>query len=107
MLLHGCRQLHSPGKTEDVFEDIVEEIEERSDTSNYKVKSPLAKGKNKELIGIKKVELVGKIMKKIVALRSKRYRYLTDYGCVEKKGQNELCDQARDKIPRLQKEHEE
>ena len=47
MLLHGCRQLHSPGKTEGVLEDIVEEIEERSDTSNYKVKSPLAKGKNK------------------------------------------------------------
>lgn len=46
-------------------------------------------------------------MKKIVASRSKRYRYLTDYGCVEKKGRKELCDQTRDKIPRLQKEHEE
>ena len=69
MLLHDADSFIVHVKPENVFEDILEDIEDRFDTSNYKFKSPLAIGKHKKLIGIKKVELVGKIMKKIVILR--------------------------------------
>ena len=35
-------------KTEDFYEDIVGDIEERFGTSNYEVNRPLPKGKNKK-----------------------------------------------------------
>ena len=72
-------------KPGDVFEDIAEDIEQRFHTSNYKVKSPLAIGKNRKLIAMMNDELGAKIKKKIVVLRPKMYRYLTDDGCVDKK----------------------
>ena len=56
MLLHDADSFIVHGKPENIFEDILEDIEERFDTSNYNFKSPLAIGKHKKLIGIKKVE---------------------------------------------------
>ena len=38
-------------KTEDVYEDIADDIKKWFDTSNYKVNRPLPTGKNKKLIG--------------------------------------------------------
>ena len=47
-------------KTEDVYEDIANDVEKRFDTSNYEVNRPLPKGKNKKVIGLMKGELGGK-----------------------------------------------
>ena len=51
-------------------------VEKGYDTSNYTVKRPLPRGKNKKIIGMMKDELGGKIMKE---------SYLTDDGKIDKK----------------------
>ena len=43
-------------KTEDFYEDIVDDVEKRFDISNYEVNRPLRKGMNKKVIGLKKDE---------------------------------------------------
>ena len=63
-------------KTEDFYEDIANEVENRFDTSNYEVNRPLLKGKNKKPIWLMKDELGGKIVKKFIALRPKTYSCL-------------------------------
>ena len=65
-------------KTEDVDKDIADDIEERFDTSNYKVSRPLPTGKNEKVIGLMKDELGGKIMTEFVALRPKTYSLMDD-----------------------------
>ena len=57
-------------KTEDVYEDIADEVEKRFDTSNYEVNRLW---KNKKVIGLMKDELEGKIMTEFSALRPKTY----------------------------------
>ena len=37
-------------KTDDIYEDIAEDVETRFDTSNYELDRPLPKGKNKKVI---------------------------------------------------------
>ena len=81
-------------KTEDLYEDIANDVEKRFDTSNYevdakrifvrKIHRPLPTGKNKKVIGLMKDELGGKIITEFVALRPKTYAYLTD-DCKEDK----------------------
>ena len=44
-------------KTEDFYEDIANDVEKGSDTSNYEVNRPLPKGKNKKVIQLMKDEL--------------------------------------------------
>ena len=53
-------------KTEDVYEDIADDVEKRFDTSNYEVNRPLPTGKNKKVIGLMKDNLGGKIITKFV-----------------------------------------
>ena len=62
------------------YEDIANDVENRFDTSNYEVKRPLPMGKNKKIIGLMKDELGGKIITEFVTLRPKTYSYLTDDG---------------------------
>ena len=64
--------------------DIDIDVEDRFDTSNYKVYRPLPTGKNKKVIGLMKDELGGKVITEFVALRPKTYSYLTD-DCKEDK----------------------
>ena len=71
-------------KTNDFYKDIANDVENRFDTSNYEVNRPLPMGKNKELIGLMKDELGGKIITEFVTLRPKTYSYLTD-DCKEDK----------------------
>ena len=71
-------------KTEDFYKDIADDVEKRSDTSNYEVNRSLPTGKNKKVIGLMKDELGGKIMTEFVALSPKTYSYLTD-DCKEDK----------------------
>ena len=71
-------------KTEDFYEDIANDVEERFDTSNYEVNRPLPKGKNfKKIFGLMKDELRGKMMTEFAALRPKIY--LMDDGNSDKK----------------------
>ena len=58
-----------PIKTEDIYEDIAEELETGFDTSNFELDRPLNKRKKRKLIGLMKNELGGKIIKKVVELR--------------------------------------
>ena len=77
-VLYGYRQFHCIHKTDDIYEDIAEDFETRFGFSNYDLKRPLPKGKNRKVIGAMKDELSGKIMKKFVGLRAKTYSYLAD-----------------------------
>ena len=48
-------------KTEDVYENIADDVKKRFDTSNYEVNRPLPTGKNKKVIRLMKDELGGNI----------------------------------------------
>ena len=65
-------------KTEDFYEDIIDDVEKRFDTPNYECNRPLPTGKNKKEIGLMKDELGGKIMTDFVAFTPKTYSYLMD-----------------------------
>ena len=62
-------------KTEDFYKDIAEDVETRFDTSGYAPGRPLPIENNKKVIGLKKDELGGKIMKEFISLRPKMYSY--------------------------------
>ena len=62
-------------KTEYLYKDIVDNVEKKFDTSNYEVKRPLPKGKNKKVNGLVKDKLGRKITTIFVALRPKTYSY--------------------------------
>ena len=64
-------------KTEDFYSDISGDVTERFDTSGYDKADarPLPIGLNKEVIGLMKDELGGKIMTEFVALKPKSYAY--------------------------------
>ena len=72
-------------KTNDFYEDIANDVENRFDTSNYEVNRPLPMGKNKKIIGLMKDELGRKIVMEIVTLKPKTYLYLHDDGKEDKK----------------------
>ena len=65
-------------KTKDFYKDIAKDVEERFDTSNYDFDRPLPKGKNKKVIGLMKDELGDGIITEFVALRPKKYSYMTN-----------------------------
>ena len=72
-------------KTNDFYEDIANDVENRFDTSNYEVSRPLPMGENKKVIGLMKDEIGGKIITEFVTLRPKTYLFLTDDGKEDKK----------------------
>ena len=49
-------------KTNDFYEDIASDVENRFDASKYEVNRPLPTGKNKKIIGLMKDALGGKII---------------------------------------------
>ena len=63
-------------KTDDIYKNIAEDVENRFDTLSYELDRPLPNGKNKNVIGLMKGELGGKTMTKFVVLRGKAYSYL-------------------------------
>ena len=67
-------------KTEDVYEDVADDVEKRIDTSNYEVHRLLSTGKKKKVIGLMRDELGGKIMTGFAVLRPKTYSNLIDDG---------------------------
>ena len=74
-------------KTEDFYEDIIDDVKKWFDLSNYDEddKRPLPIGKNKKVIGPFKYELGGKITIEFVGLRTKTWSYLMDNGSEHKK----------------------
>ena len=74
-------------KTEDFQEDFANDVEKWCNTSNYDEndKTPPPIGKNKNVIGIFKDELGGKMMIEFVRLRAKTYAYLMDDNTEKKK----------------------
>ena len=72
-------------KTNDFYEDVASDVENRFNTSNYEVNRPLPMGRNKKVIGLMKDELGGEIITEFVTLRPKTYSSLTDDGKEDKK----------------------
>ena len=67
-------------KATDIYKDIAENIETRFDTSNYELDRPLPKGKNKKVIGLMKLNILGgQILRKLVELKEKTYSYTYTY----------------------------
>ena len=67
-------------KTEDFYENIEDDIEKRSDASNYEDDRPSPTGKNINVSRLIKYEIGGKIMTESAGLRPKIYSYLMDNG---------------------------
>ena len=65
-------------KTWNIYADIAKDVETIFDTSNYELERPLLKGKNKNIIGLMKDDLGGKLITELGALRPKIYIYLID-----------------------------
>ena len=72
-------------KTNDFYKDISDDVDNRSDISNYEVKRPLPIAKKKKVIGLMKDETGGEIITEFIALRPKTYSYLTDNDKIDKK----------------------
>ena len=72
-------------KTNDIFKDIAEDVETRSDISNYELHWPLPKRKKKKVILLMKNELGRKAMTKFVELNAKAYNYFIDDGSENRK----------------------
>ena len=53
-------------KTDEIYENIAEDVETGFDTSDYELDRWLPKGKNEKVIGLMEDELGGKIMTKFV-----------------------------------------
>ena len=62
-------------ETFDIYREIAEDVERRFDTSDFELKKPLPKGKNKNIIRLMKNELGGQTTKEFVAFRTKTYSY--------------------------------
>ena len=58
--------VHCIHKIDDIYIDIVEDVETKFEASNYELNRPLPKGKSKKFIGVMKDELSRKIMKEFV-----------------------------------------
>ena len=65
-------------KTEDFNEDIADDVQKIFDASNYEADRPLPKRMNREVTGLMKDELGGKIMIVFGALRPRTYSHLMD-----------------------------
>ena len=65
-------------KINDIYKDIVEDVETRFDFSNFEIYRPLPKGKNKKVTGLMKDEKGEQIKKKFIGLRAKAKSYLKD-----------------------------
>ena len=84
-------------KTDDIYKDIVEDVETRFHTSNYELDRLLPKGKNKKVVGLMKDELVEIIMTKFLWQRARSYSYLTDGRSEDKKakGTKKVCHKKK------------
>ena len=90
-------------KRDDIYKDIAEDIETRFLSSNLEIDRLLPEGKNKNVVGLMKDQLCGKIMKEFVGLSAKTYSYLKDKNDDDKKSQRhkKMYHKKKTKISRL------
>ena len=62
-------------KAEDIYKDIVEDVESRVCTSNFELADNCLKKKNKKVIGLINDKLGAQILKEFVGLIAKTYCY--------------------------------
>ena len=55
-------------ETEDVYEDIADDVEKKFDASNYKINIPLPTRKNKKVIELMKMNLDERLRQKLLHL---------------------------------------
>lgn len=72
-------------ESDEIYADFAGDIEKSFDISKCEVKRPQPIRKNENVMRLMKDELDGRIIKEFVALKSKMYSYLTDYGHVDRK----------------------
>ena len=93
-------------KAEDFFEDISNDVEKWFDTSNYnkKNKIPLPIGKNKQVPGLFKDELGGKIITEFVALRPKTYIHIQMIIAtnIKKLKVQKMCNETKNYVSKFQ-----
>ena len=92
-------------KTEDLHNDISDDVKKWFDMSHYEVDRPLPGGIKKKIIALMKDELGGNIMTEFVALRPKTYSYLMDDGSKHKraKGTKKFITKRKIKFKRYKK----
>ena len=91
-------------ETEDFYKDILEDIKDRFDTSDYPENHPsgIPTGINKKVLGMFKDEAAGKIIKEFVGLRAKLYSYKMDEG-----GENKKCKGIKKQVVTTSIKHED
>ena len=82
-------------KTDDIYKDIVKDVETRFDTWSFDLDRPLPNGKNKTVIGLIKDELGGEIMKELVGLRAKASIQKTIMMKVKRQKAQKVCDKRK------------
>ena len=70
--------VHIKSKSKYIYVDLVKYVDTRFHKTNYEFDSPLSIGANKKVIKLMTDEFARRIMKEFVALRPKKYSYLTD-----------------------------
>ena len=65
-------------QNQNMYKDIVEDVETRFGTSNFEIERPLTKEKSKRIIGLMKDELGEQFTKELDGLRAKPFSYLKD-----------------------------
>ena len=79
-------------KTDDICEDVAENVETRFDTLEYELDRQLPKGKNKKVIGLMKEKLGVKITTKFVGLSANTYTYSNGDASKDKKAKGtKMC----------------
>ena len=84
--------------TKDFYADMVDDVDEWSDMSNYSPTTPitLLMSRNKKVIGKMKDEMRGCMITDLVPLRSKSYAYKMHDGSQGKKCKEVKCDQGHE-----------
>ena len=85
-------------KTDNIYKDITKDVETRFVTVNYELDRPLPKGKNKNVVGLMKDKLGGKIMTKFVELRAITYIFLINEGSEDRKSKDTIKYAVKRKI---------
>ena len=90
----------------DIYKDIAENVETRSNRSNFEIDRPISKGKNKKVIRLMKNELGGQIVREFIRWRGKTYIYLKDKNEKYKKSKTHTKGiQMADKREKTHKSH--